>query len=211
MSPNDLDSLVADLTPVRRLSPTTGILLIASALAAALTATGLAFGFRPDVIALHPAEIVLLRAGVLLIVGLAAAAAVVASARPGVGSRRDGWRWALAAGALFPLASLILILGGDAFPAAIFTSRSAFYCIGVSAFCALLIGAPLLAWLRRGAVTDLGRAGWLTGLTAGALGVCVYSLACPSTTIHYAAVWYTLTVALIAGIGRLVAPPLLRW
>lgn len=211
MGPRDIEDLVADLQPVRRQSARVGFLLIAGGMVVALLATGFGFGFRPDVLALRPAEIVLLRSGALLLVGLASAVAVIASARPGVGSRREGWRWALAAAALFPLTSLALTLSGQAFPTWILTSRSAAYCVGISLAAALVIGAPLVLWLRRGAVTERTRAGWLTGLTAGALGVFVYSLACPSTTIHYAAVWYTLTVAAAALLGRLIVPRLLRW
>ena len=211
MNPRDIDSLVADLRPVRPMSGRIGMAIVIGMAALAVLMTAIGFGLRPDVLALHPSELVLLRSGTLLLVGLSAAAAVIASAQPGVGLRRGGWRWALAAAALFPLTSLLLVLGGAEFPAWIFTARSVPFCLGISLVGALAIAGPLVLWLRRGAVTEQARVGWLVGLTAGALGTFAYNLACPSDTVHYAAVWYTLTVATAAVIGRLTVPPLLRW
>jgi len=208
---SDIDRLVADLKPVRRLSPAGGFLIVGLATLAAVGATALGFGLRPDVAALRPAEIVLLRSGALLLIGLATAAAVIASARPGVGARQEGWRWALAAGALFPATSLLLSLGGSGFPAYVLTAESVPYCLGISLTSALVIGAGLIGWLRCGAVTELARAGWLTGLAAGAFGTFAYNLYCPSMTVHYAAIWYVVTVGASAALGRLIVPRLLRW
>ena len=75
----------------------------------------------------------------------------------------------------------------------------------------LAIGGALTLWLRQGAVTDLRRAGWLVGLGAGAFGTFAYSLHCPSDSVHYIALWYSLALALCAAIGRLAVPRLLRW
>lgn len=207
----DIDRLVADLNPVRPLRRTDGFLALAAATMFAIAATALLFGLRHDVAALRPAEIVLLRSGVLLLVGLACAAAVVASARPGVGARQEGWKWALGAGALFPITSFLASAGGEGFPRAVLTASTIPYCLGISLMSALVIGGALLLWLRRGAVTDLPRAGWLTGIAAGAMGTFAYNLYCSSMTVHYAALWYSVCVALSAGIGRILVPRLLRW
>lgn len=73
------------------------------------------------------------------------------------------------------------------------------------------MGCALALWLRRGAVIDLARAGWLVGLAAGAFGTLAYCLHCPSASIHYIALWYSLAAALCAVVGRLSVPRLLRW
>lgn len=205
-----IDDLIRDLTPVQRMRPQAGmaVLLTACLMAAALTV--LLFGARADLSALAPSGILILRSGLLLLVGLAAGWAVIASASPAIGRRQEGWRWALAAAALAPATSLMLSLQGG-FPMGVLTAGSAALCLAVSLVAALSIGAALVVWLRQGAVTELPRAGWLVGLTAGALGTFAYSLHCPSETIHYAAVWYTLTVATSALLGRLITPRLLRW
>ena len=207
----DIDGLVADLSPVRRVRPQSGLLVVAAAVLVTIAITGSLFGLRPDVAALAPAEIVMLRSGGLLLVGVAAAWAVLVSSSPGVGGRRDGWRWALAAAALFPVVSLALTLGGTPFPAAVLHASSAPTCLGISLASALAIGVALIAFLRRGAVTELRRAGWLTGLAAGALGTFVYNLGCPSTSVQYAGLWYTTAVAIAAAVGRLAVPRILRW
>lgn len=206
-----IDSLVADLTPVRRIRKRSGLLIVAAATLLAVTLNVPIFGLRPDIIALRPAEIVLLRSGVLLLIGISASLAVITSASPSVGARRDGWRWALGAGLLFPVTSLVLTLGGAPYPTEILDTRSVAYCLGISLASALAIGGIISGWLRRGAVTELRRAGWLTGLAAGALGTFVYNLGCPSDSVHYVALWYGLSLGAAAIIGRLTVPHLLRW
>jgi len=206
-----IDRLVADLVPVSRIRARTGLLIVAAAMLLAFMVTVPIFGVRPDVAALRPAEMVLLRSGALLLMGVAAAWAVIASSSPGVGSRRDGWRWALAAALLFPATSLALVLGGTPFPDGVLHASSAPWCLGISLASALTIGSMLTAWLRRGAVTELNRAGWLTGLAAGGLGTFVYNLGCASNSVHYVALWYGLAVGISAVAGRLLVPRALRW
>lgn len=207
----DIDQLVAELEPVRPLRARAGMAVVTVAVLAMIALTAPVFGLRPDVARLAPRDIVLLRSGALLLAGFAAAWAVVRSASPGVGARRDGWRWALAAAALFPLTSLALVLGGTPFPMAVVRASSAPWCLGISLLSAAAIGTALTAWLKRGAVTELRRAGWLTGIASGALGTFVYNLGCPSGSVHYAALWYTLAVGIAALAGRCVVPGVLRW
>lgn len=210
-STETIDSLVAGLVPVRRVRRRGGFLVLLAGVLLALAVTAPIFGLRPDVLMLRPAEIVMLRSGTLLLMGVAAAWAVIASASPGVGSRRDGWRWALAAGLLFPATSLVLSMQGAGFPGWVLTASSAPWCLGISLSSALAIGGFLTAWLRRGAVTEPARAGWLAGLAAGSLGTFVYNLGCPSNSVHYAALWYGLAVVIAAVAGRLIVPRFLRW
>lgn len=208
---NPIDALVADLAPVRRVTPRTGVLVVLGGVLLELAVTVPIFGLRPDVAAFQPREIVLLRSGALLLMGMAAAWAVIAASSPGVGTRRDGWRWAVGAGLLFPATSLLLSLGGAGFPGGVLTASSAKWCLGISLSSALVIGALLTAWLRRGAVTEANRVGGLTGLAAGSLGTFVYSLHCPSNSVHYAALWYGLVVVIAVVAGRVFVPRFLRW
>lgn len=211
MSGLQLDAMIDELTPVRRIAPMRGLAIALGVAAAVTLAVAAGVGLRPDVAAWRPDEMVVLRGGALLLLGIATIATVAASARPAIGPQRTGWRWALAAMALFPLSSLALLIGGEAFPAAVLTAETARYCIGISVGGGLAIGGALTLWLRQGAVTDLRRAGWLVGLGAGAFGTFAYSLHCPSDSVHYIALWYSLALALCAAIGRLAVPRLLRW
>ncbi len=206
-----IDVLVAELRPLRRFRSTQGYLAVAGACAVATALTALVLEMRADVAALKPATIVIIRSGLLLLLGVATMAAVVASARPSIGNRHEGWRWALAAALLMPLTSLILALREGAVPVEFLLARSGGVCLMVSLCGGLIVGAALIYWLRQGAVTEAPRAGWLVGLSAGAFGTFAYNLYCPSPTVHYAGLWYSLAVTVSALAGRVAAPRLLRW
>ncbi len=206
-----LDRLAGDLQPVRRIDPKSGWLIAAIGTAVAVAVVAAEFGLRADIMLGEPLGIVLLRAGALLLLGFAALAAVVDSARPRVGRRNSsGWKWALAGAALFPAVALTVTMT-KGMPMDEIMTPTVFYCFGISSIAALAIGGAVTIWLRRGAVTVLERTGWLTGLAAGAFGTFAYSLHCPSATITYIGLWYTLAIALCAVVGRVLVPRVLRW
>lgn len=216
-SPTLADRLAADLVPVRRLSPRHAIALVALSAALLVTAVAAIFGLRADMMNAQPAGIVLLRAGVLLILGIAALLGAIDLARPMVGrndargAMSSGWIWALAVALLFPVLAIVASVDQGGYPMADLMAASAPWCLGISSSCALIIGAALTWWMRQGAVVRLERAGWMVGLGSGALGTMVYSLHCPSTTITYIGLWYSLAVLLCTVAGRLTVPRLLRW
>ncbi|RXT56158.1 hypothetical protein B6S44_08855 [Bosea sp. Tri-44] len=76
---------------------------------------------------------------------------------------------------------------------------------------ALLPLAVLLLLARRGAPIDGRLTGASAGLASGGLAAVAYALHCPDDTIPFLAIWYTLAVALVAGISTLALPRLLRW
>jgi hypothetical protein len=207
----DIETLVTDLEPVRPVAPRAGVLLavIAAAVATAIIAAWL--GLRPDIVAGNPHPVVMMREGMLLVLGFAALAAVVASARPGVGQSNTGWRWALAAASLFPLTSIALSVTSGGYPVEVLYSVDGPLCLAVSMAGGLMIGAALTLWLRRGAPTALDRIGWLVGLASGSFGAFAYGLHCVSITVFYVGLWYTGAVALCALLGRLIVPRLIRW
>jgi hypothetical protein len=209
--PQTIEDLVADLTPVRRLAPAQAWTLAGALTVLAVLAVYTLYGLRSDIMAGQPAGIVVLRAGALLLLGGAALTAVIASARPGVGHASHGWRWALGGALIFPLTSLVIVLADRRMPMDELTSANGPWCLGISGISALAIGTALTLWLRRGAPVALNRAGWLVGLAAGSFGTFAYSLHCPSATIPYVGIWYTLAVGLCALAGRLIAPRFLRW
>lgn len=206
-----IDDLVSDLAPVRRIRPIQIWLRALTGTAVAVAAVWFLFGLRADVLAGEPDGIVLLRGGTLLLLGGSAIAALAAAARPGVGHASDGWRWVLAAAALFPLVTIILTVAERALPMAVLTASSGPWCLGIGGGSGLVIGTVLTAWLRQGAPVSLERAGWLVGLAAGSFGTFAYSLHCPSSTVQYIGIWYTAAIGLCAVIARLVVPRLLRW
>ena len=211
MAPFNIDALVEDLQPVRRLRPGEAVFGVVAATVCAVLAVTIIFGLRADILAGTPDPLVVLRGGMLLVLGSASLAAIVAAARPQVGQSQNGWRWALAAASLFPATSIVLAVIARRYPAEVLQADSGPWCLAISVSSALAIGGALTLWLRRGAVARLNLAGSLVGLTAGSFGTFAYSLHCPSETVHYIGLWYTLAIGACVGLGRLIVPRLIRW
>ncbi|WP_298255587.1 DUF1109 domain-containing protein [Bradyrhizobium sp.] len=83
-----------------------------------------------------------------------------------------------------------------------------------------LLSIPIIAivpfaasiWaVRKGAPTDLVRAGALAGLIAGGISAIGYALHCTDDSLPFVAVWYGGTIALCTLAGAVLGPRLLRW
>jgi hypothetical protein len=208
---SSVEALVSDMAPVKRVDPRHGMIVVALL---ALVASGFVvvhYGARIDLAEGNPGSIVLLRGGMLLLLGISSLFAVTASARPSVGQAHNGWRWMLAAAFLFPAAALVQFGWMGDIPQGALAPAIGRYCLRISCLSALLIGSALTLWLRQGAPTGLNRAGWLVGLTAGSFGTFAYSLHCPMNNIFYIGLWYSLAVGMAAVAGRLIVPRIIRW
>lgn len=70
----------------------------------------------------------------------------------------------------------------------------------------------LLLWaLRRGAPAHPVRAGAIAGLVAGGIGAAFYAAHCFDDSPFFVAVWYTLAIGVVAGLGALLGSRFLRW
>lgn len=211
----DVNALVDDLEPVRVIKRRDNLLLVLGATFVSSLVVIAIFGIRPDIVIGDPHPVVIIRAGLLLLLGLATTLAVAAAARPSVGKSSSGWLWALAAAAVLPGAALCkfiyLYLAGQ--PLDLFMVDFEFgpRCLIVSSVSALWIGGVMTLWLRRGAPISLNRAGWLVGIAAGSFGTFSFNVYCNSVSIFYIGLWYSLAVLLCAVAGRLVVPHLIRW
>ncbi|MGY2733781.1 DUF1109 domain-containing protein [Sphingomonas sp. UYP23] len=76
---------------------------------------------------------------------------------------------------------------------------------------AMPIFAGLLWSFRQLAPTRLRIAGATAGLAAGAWGATLYCLHCPEVSPLFVLTWYTLGMLLVAGLGALIGPRVLRW
>jgi hypothetical protein len=83
-----------------------------------------------------------------------------------------------------------------------------------------LLSIPIIAivpfaasiWaVRKGAPTNLVRAGALAGLVAGGVSAMAYALHCMDDSLPFIAVWYGGTIVLCTFIGSVLGPRLLRW
>lgn len=211
----DISALVDDLSPVQVVRRRDNLLLTGVATILASLVIVMIYGIRSDLLAGDPHPIVMIRAGLLLLLGLAATLAVASAARPSVGKPQNGWMWALAAAAVLPIAALgkFLFLFGSGQPLAMFTADFEYglRCLACSLGSAIWIGGLISWWLRRGAPISLNRAGWLVGIAAGSLGTFSFNIYCNSISLYYIGLWYSLAVLISAVIGRLVVPHIIRW
>jgi hypothetical protein len=70
----------------------------------------------------------------------------------------------------------------------------------------------LMLWaFRKGAPENPARAGAVAGLIAGGLGAAFYAAHCFDDSPLFVAVWYTLAIAFVTGLGALLGSKLLRW
>ncbi|MEH2508295.1 MULTISPECIES: DUF1109 domain-containing protein [unclassified Bradyrhizobium] len=65
--------------------------------------------------------------------------------------------------------------------------------------------------VRKGAPTNLSRAGAFAGLIAGGVSATAYALHCTDDSLPFIAVWYGGTIVLCTLAGALLGPRLLRW
>ena len=65
--------------------------------------------------------------------------------------------------------------------------------------------------MRRGAATNPQGTALAIGLAAASWGAFVFVFSCPHDDPFYTAVWYSISVAAIGGIGRIILPLLTRW
>ena len=172
MSDKMIDRLVDDLTPVKPLKARDGLaltLMTAAVFAALVAVFG---GIRGDILMGIPDPMFFLRGGALLLLGLTSSYAVIAMSQPAVGNSFKGWVWALFAALLFPATAAVMAMIAAPDNMSIFVPRYGVECLAISMLVGTGIAAAQVFWLRRGAPVALDRAGWLVGMSSGALGDC---------------------------------------
>jgi hypothetical protein len=124
-----------------------------------------------------------------------------------------GWQRALWLAPLVLLAGVLLELAAlpDSLWLAAAMGENALWCLTMVP---MLASAPLAAslyCLRQSAPANPARAGAVAGLVAGSLAATIYALHCTSDSPLYVALWYSLAVLIVSGVGALLAARLARW
>jgi len=206
----DINTLVDDLEPVRISNTANNMFIAGAIMLGMLFFVVAAIGARPDLAAGAPDAMLLMRSGILALLGFGTAFSVLTMAKPAVGNQHGGWKTAIAAAAIFPLGGIIAAATGDT----VFATApvgSIIDCVVYSAVGAFATAIPMVMALRKGAPTSPERAGLLTGVASGGLGALAYNFHCPFDSLTYTGVWYTLAVGICAVAGRLIVPKLIRW
>jgi hypothetical protein len=210
MSEELIRALVADHKQVTPFSAKPGLLFAFIGTFVAITACHALYGIRPDLLAGAPGDDLIIKSGLLFILGAAAFSATLTMARPGIGKYVNGWLWVALIAAIFPIYTLFLAVTGQ-FPTAILYASTGIRCFLTSFLFGVSIAAGLVIWLRTAAPVRPNRIGWSVGVTSGAFATMAYSLTCPNNGIAYAGLWYTLAIMATAILCRFVVPRLLRW
>jgi len=200
------DDTPAGLHPGARLA----LALIGGTVAACIVFM-LALRPRPDAVASLEQVRFLLKFAVTLSLAVAATGLVQRLVRPGM--PLGAWRIAL----LLAPGLLLIGIAGElmALPQAGWMPAL----VGVNSricltFIPLMGLAPLaliLLALRSGAPTRPALTGAVAGLIAGGISAAFYASHCPDDSPLFLAVWYTLGIGMLAGLGALLGRRLLRW
>ncbi len=204
-------SLTQDLAPVRAFSARDGAALLS--VAGVLTVVGvlLVEGLWHGVVDGGASAFFWFTNGLLGLLGLASAGAVIAMASPRVGSRSDAPLWLGAMLAILPIVAVLSLVRQQHGVEVITNDMYGIHCLSASLFATTLMFASLTVWLRRGAPVSVNAAGWLTGLASGALGTLAYGISCSMDSVSHLGVWHVAPVVIASLAGRLIVPPLIRW
>lgn len=205
-------ALTEDLTPVRRVNPVEGGLLIATATLIAFGVSVFFYQFWTGLVTGEASGYFWITHGLLLVLGVSSTSALVASSRPRVGMRANAPIWSAGMLAVVPVAAVIgLFSFGANHSHEGLNDPAAIVCTQASLLAGLLVAATAVVWLRRGAPVSIERSAWLTGLAAGSLGTLAYGITCPVDSLSHVGLWHVAPVAIAAVLGRFVVPPLIRW
>lgn len=213
MQTNDLISLMtASHQPVDTawLRRATGIAAL-GALMATVTLVLITLGTRPDFAGVWMTLPVIAKALLGASVATIALMLFQRSLRPGLNTAR-----------LLPLVAIPLLLAAawalltlgqapiEHWSALVFGRhwRACLIAVPLYALCPLVI---LLVLARRGAPVDGRLTGACAGLVSAGLATVAYSVHCPDDTAPFLAVWYTIAIVIVTGLGALTFPRLVRW
>jgi len=210
MTDDLITRLSADLKPVRPMAMQRLLLgaLLLSGVAAAIAMLML-LGMRPDMAAATTTMTYWTKFGYTLAFALLGLAATLVLARP---DGRTRWPWLLGFGLLDMLlvfAVLQLARADDMMPLIMGSSilRALTY---IPVFALPVLFGALLA-LRRMAPASPALAGFAAGIMAGGAGAWIYAFACTEAGMMFLALWYTLAIVIVGGLGAALGRFLLRW
>ena len=206
-----IGELVGSLEPVKPLTFGRGIVLTVLATAVSVSAIVGLLGLREGLAAGQVSPMFLLSSGLFLLLGMAATVTVIVMSRPRVGSDHAGWMWPAAMAGLLPVSGALVAAGRGAATFSAEQTAHGLECFACGVAAALLVLGSLTWWLRQGAPTSPERAGLVTGIAAGSLGIFAFSLHCANNDIVHIGLWHSAVVVIMAGFGRIAVPRLVRW
>lgn len=207
-----IDSLAADVRPVSPRQVSRWIALTALAGGFVALAVVVAWlGLRHDLAVAMTGRMFWMKAAYAAVLAVAGFWCAERLARPAASPRR-GAALGFAAVAVMGALGVVTLMGAEPSErAAVWLGHSWRRCpINVLALSLPTLAGALWA-MRRFAPTRLRLSGAAAGLFAGGVGAVLYGLHCSETSPMFLATWYSLGMALSAGLGALIGPWALRW
>ena len=168
-------------------------------------------GVRPDVMTAMRNPFFDLKFAVTLALAISAIAISLHLSRPEASLR--GWVWLL----LIPIGLLAAGIAGEMMmpqrmPMMMrMMGKNAWNCLTSIPLMALPLLAAALVGLRHGAPARPAVAGGLAGLLSAGLAATLYASHCTDDSPLFVATWYTIAAVLVAGVGALAGPRVLRF
>jgi len=169
-------------------------------------------GVRPDVMTAMRNPFFDLKFAVTLALAISAIAISLHLSRPEASLR--GWAWLL----LIPIGLLVVGMAGEMMmmpqrPPMMtrLMGRNFMTCLTTIPLMALPLLAAALLGLRHGAPTRPALAGALAGLLSAGLAATLYASHCTDDSPMFVATWYTIAAVLVAAVGALAGPRVLRF
>lgn len=209
---NLIDDLVNDLEPVSH-RPLRHLALrwILPALTISALFVVLWIGVRPDMPGALSLPSFWVKLAAMVAIAAGAALSLFALSRPDGSSGRGLVVSMLVAGLVLAAGLVVLAIAPSDMRTETLLGHSWNRCVPRVMAAALPVFAASILVLRAMAPTRLRLAGFAAGLFAGAAGAAVYSLSCTETSLTFLAVWYQGAVLIVALLGALMGPRLLRW
>lgn len=168
-------------------------------------------GARPHFFVLLGNPRVLFKLALMTLLALAAGGLIARLARPGADAT-SAVLLLLSVPILLAFANLAELI---AVPASEWTARligtNAMVCLVTIPLLSLVTLATGLAALRQGAPVHPTIAGGGAGLLAGGVGGFFYAMHCTDDSPLFVAVWYSLAIAIVVGLGAFAGSRCLRW
>lgn len=204
--------LAADLKPVRSMAMQR-LLLGAVVLSGIIAAIGMNMwlGMRPDMDTARTTMMFWSKFSYTLAVAILGGCATLVLARP---DGRTRWPWLAAAGlvALLLIGAAIQLARAepDDMMPMVFGGTAIIGPLRIIVLSLPVLFAALFA-LRRFAPANPTLAGFAAGIMAGGTGAWVYSFACAENGMMFVALFYTLGMLIVGGLGAVLGRFLLRW
>jgi hypothetical protein len=184
---------------------------LAAGIALAIAVFLFSVGVRPDIDQAMTTVRFDFKVVLTLSLTVTATGSLMSMCRPG--SRSKGWLLGLGAVPMMLLFAVGIELAavpqGEWIPRLV--GRNVIVCLTVIPALAIMPLSFLIVALRRGAPGNPGLAGGLAGIVAGGVAATLYATNCVNDSPLFVAVWYPVSIFLVATLGYFAGGRFLRW